>query len=72
MNVQLPYLAVNGYFEVYQKIRVNRKALVNYCLYVKSRLMQVIDEEENKRIWEWIRKTDEGDSYGERHATQQA
>ncbi len=73
MNVQLPYLAESGYFEAYQKMRLNRRALINYCLYVKSRLMQVIDEEENRRIWEWIRKTTTGDSHGtERHAPQQA
>lgn len=73
MNVQLPYLAVNGYLEAYQRIRINSKALLNYCLYVKARLMQVIDEEENKKIWEWIRKTTEGDEHGDKgHLTQQA
>jgi len=56
-HIRLDYVpCCPAYVEVFMQIRQNPKAIINYRLYLYARMKERISDEENKKLWEWIRR----------------
>jgi len=56
-SIKIEYIpCCPAYVDVFKEMLRNPRAILNYRLYLYSRMLEVVSNEENKRLWEWIRR----------------